>query len=465
MLGVAGCLFWIAGMSFASPPPKISASSDNTGVHGCSLLEGIQRRSNGLGDLCGFRKWMNKYGGSLAINETSEALGNATGGDAKGVEYDGLTTAIFQLDIQRAFHLYGGTFNVSALQIHGQNLSEDNLLTLQTASGIESDRATRLWELWYDQKFDSEGRYGIRIGQQSLDQEFMGSQNALLYVNTMFGWAMLPSADLPGGGPAYPMSSLGVRLHARPKDSWTLLAGAFSGDISNQNLNSTAFPLKAVLGIAEIQYAYPALGATVHANGKNPLSRTYKFGVWYDSAKFADQRFDTDGRSLADPDSNGTARDHRGNYAFYAVADQMLWIDSRENDRTISVFFRPMGTPLADRNTIDFSMNAGLNFSEPIMHRDDDTFGIGMGYTHVSGQASDLDRDQRVYTNTLNYPIRAGETYLETTYQYQLTPWWQLQPDFQYVFHPGAGVVNPNSTTGAKVGNEAVFGVRMNFAF
>ena len=90
---------------------------------------------------------------------------------------------------------------------------------------------------------------------------------------------------------------------------------------------------------------------------------------------------------------------------------------------------------------------------------------IGMGYTHVSGQASDLDRDQRVYTNTLNYPIRAGETYLETTYQYQLTPWWQLQPDFQYVFHPGAGVVNPNSTTGAKVGNEAVFGVRMNFAF
>ena len=81
----------------------------------------------------------------------------------------------------RAFGWYGGTFNVSALQIHGRNLSADNLLTLQTASGIEADRATRLWELWYQQKFLEEDRLDIKIGQQSLDQEFMVSQNALLF--------------------------------------------------------------------------------------------------------------------------------------------------------------------------------------------------------------------------------------------------------------------------------------------
>ena len=38
----------------------------------------------------------------------------------------------------------------------------------------------------------------------------MVSQNALYFVNTMFGWPMLPSADMPGGGPAYPLSALGV---------------------------------------------------------------------------------------------------------------------------------------------------------------------------------------------------------------------------------------------------------------
>ena len=100
---------------------------------------------------------------------------------------------------------------------------------MQTASGIEADRATRLWELWYDQKFDREGRFDLRVGQQSLDQEFMVSQNALLFVNTMFGWPMVPSADLPGGGPAYPLSALGVRWRVRRSDSLTFLAGVFNG--------------------------------------------------------------------------------------------------------------------------------------------------------------------------------------------------------------------------------------------
>ncbi len=64
---------------------------------------------------------------------------------------------------------------------------------MQTASGIEADRSTRLWELWYQQKmFDD--KVDIKIGQQSLDQEFMVSQNANYFVNTMFGWPMLPSA-------------------------------------------------------------------------------------------------------------------------------------------------------------------------------------------------------------------------------------------------------------------------------
>ncbi len=456
--------FLSIGSVFASPPPRMAASGDDKGIHGCSLLKGIKRRSYGLGDLCGLRRWLNKYGGSLTLIETSEALGNVTGGVNQGVEYDGLTQGIFQLDTQRAFHWYGGTFNVSALQIHGQNLSEDNLYTLQTASGIESDRATRLWELWYDQKFDEEGRYDVKIGQQSLDQEFMSSQNALLFVNTMFGWAMLPSADMPGGGPAYPLSALGIRAHVRPGNSWTLLAGAFTGNANQQNVSGTAFPLDGTLGIAELQFTYPSLGLTVRSDNKTPLARVYKLGAWYDTVKFDDQRFDNTGLPLANPASTGVARTHHGDYAFYAVADQMLWVDPNENDRTVSVFVRPMGTPLADRNEINFSMNAGLTFSEPIMHRDDDTLGVGMGFAHVSSAASDLDRDQRVYTGS-GYPIRGGETYVEATYQYQVAPWWQVQPDFQYVFNPGAGVTNPKSSSGQKVKDEAVFGIRMNFAF
>ncbi len=431
------------------------------------------RTSYLLGDMWGIRKALGKAGMSLAILETSEVLGNASGGTKRGLEYDGLTQMILQMDTQRAFGWYGGTFNVSGLQIHGSNLSALTLSSLQTASGIESERATRLWELWYDQKFDKEGKFDVKIGQQSLDQEFMVSGNALLFVNTMFGWPMVPSADMPGGGPAYPLSALGVRAHARLSSPLTLLAGVFNGSPASNNngdsqqINSsgTNFPLNGgALAIAELQYSYPSLGAMVRPNKKEPMSRIYKLGAWYNTEKFADQRFDNTGLSLANPASTGIAQTHRGDYSIYAVADQMIWKYSEDYDRNINLFVRAMGTPWTNRNLIDFSLNAGLTFNEPIMHRDDDTLGVAMGYTHVSSQAAALDRDSNFYTG-LSYPIRGGETFVEATYAYQVHPWWVLQPDFQYVFNPGAGLVNPNSATGQRIKNEAVFGVRMNFTF
>jgi porin len=97
---------------------------------------GVWNRGNLLGDIGGLRPWLGKYGVSFALTETSEYLYNTRGGLNTGGTYDGLTTATVQLDTKKAFGLPGGLFNVSALNIHGQNLSADNLGTLNTASGI-----------------------------------------------------------------------------------------------------------------------------------------------------------------------------------------------------------------------------------------------------------------------------------------------------------------------------------------
>ena len=473
LLGAAGSC--VVGLNPARATPPMMAgssglSSTNEPSASTDFFTGIARRDTLLGNMWGLRPWMSQYGLSLSILETSEVLGNVSGGYQQGADYDGLTQMILQLDTEKAFHFYGGTFNVSALQIHGRNLSADNLGTLQTASGIESDRATRLWELWYDQKFDREGRYDLRIGQQSLDQEFMVSQNALVFVNTMFGWPMVPSADMPGGGPAYPLSAPGVRARVKLADSWTLLAGVFSGspapndnpDSQQANPSGTSFPLnRGALVIGELQYAYPALGGMVYGDQKTPLSRVYKLGFWYDTENFDDQRYDNTGLSLANPASTGVPQTHPGDFSIYAVADQMIWADPDDDDRNLNVFARAMGTPLTDRNLIDFSLNAGLTFNEPIRHRDDDVFGIGMGYTHVSSDAANLDRDTGVFTGAY-YPVRGSETFVEVTYRYQLTPWCQLQPDFQYVFNPGGGIAN---NSGQLVKDEAVIGLRVNVAF
>lgn len=431
---------------------------------------GLWERSNLLGDMGGLRPRLGNYGVTFSLQETSEYLNNLSGGTKRGGAYDGSTQFGLVVDTDKAFGLPGGTFNVSGLQIHGTNLSTRNLQTLQSASGIEADSTTRLWELWYQQAVIG-GKVDVKVGQQSLDQEFMVSQFATPFVNATFGWPALPSIDLPAGGPAYPLSSLGVRVRAKPSDAWTVLAGVFNGnpagsdvgDPQQQNRHGTNFNLRGgALFIGEVQYAInqpPALGSAVASSG---LPGTYKLGFWYNTQRFADQRFDNTGLSLANPASSGVAANHRGDYSFYAVADQTVWQRGGDSPQSVGVFARIMGAP-GDRNLVDLGVNAGVTLKAPFKGRDNDVAGLAVGYAKIGSHAQGLASDTAAL-GTPGYPSRSAETVVEATYQYQVAPWCQLQADFQYVFRPAGGVPDPLSPA-QRVGNEAVVGLRTTIVF
>src|SRR5579872_5486996 len=345
---LAGLTGGIAALLWVLPAAAQTAGSDRA-----PTPTGLWERANLLGDIGGLRPSLQNVGVAVNLQEIDEVLGNVTGGIHTGADYDGLTTAGLSLDTSKAFRWPGGTLNVSALQIHGRNLSTDNLATLQTASGIEANRTTRLWELWYQQAF-LDGTADLKLGQQSVDQEFIVSQYGGLFVNTMMGWPMLPSADLYAGGPAYPLSSPGVRLRVRPSDAVTMLAGVFddnppggpfNGDsqLRGAEAAGTQFNLgTGALWVGEFQYAANAAPAKGCDNLACGLPGTYKLGGWYDSGSFLDQRFDTNGVSLASPASNGVARRHRGNFSLYGVIDQTVWRQP-DGPRSVSVFARAMG--------------------------------------------------------------------------------------------------------------------------
>jgi porin len=431
---------------------------------------GFWERSNLFGDMGGLRPWLGNYGVTIGLQEISEYLNNLSGGIKRGGAYDGLTQLTIGVDTQKAFGLPGGIFNVSALQIHGSNLSQRNLLTLQSASGIEADDTTRVWELWYQQSLLS-GKVDVRVGQQSLDQEFMVSQYAGSFMNNTFGWPILPAVDMPAGGPAYPLSSLGVRVRATPSDAWTVLAGVFDGNPAGNgvghpqqlNAHGTNFNLhNGALFIGEVQYAINQPPANPSDPKPAGLPGTYKLGFWYNTQRFADQRFDNTGLSLANPASTGIPQSHRGDYSFYAVADQMVWRPSADSPQSVGVFARVMGAP-GDRNLVDLGVNAGVTLKAPFKGRDNDVVGVAVGYLKIGSHAQDLASDTASLT-TPGYPSRSAETIIEATYQYQVTPWWQLQADFQYAFRPAGGIPNPDNPS-QRVGNEAVVGLRTNIAF
>jgi porin len=458
-LGLVPCAFAQATDEGA---PAQAAPADQT----AAAPTGLWERSNLLGDMGGLRPWLGNYGVTFNLQETSEYMGNLSGGTNRGGAYQGLTEFGLVVDTQKAFGLPGGTFNVSGLQIHGTSLTARNLQTLQTASGIEADAATRLWELWYQQSL---GNVDVKIGQQSLDQEFMVSQYAASFMNATFGWPVLPSVDLPAGGPAYPLSSLGVRARASFSNGVTVLGGVFDGnpapgvgDPQKLNASGTNFNLgNGALVIGEVQYAINQPSPNPSDPQPAGLPGTYKLGFWYNSNRFADQGFDTSGLSLANPASNGVPTSHRGNYSIYAVADQMVWRAGPDSPQSLGVFARIMGAP-GDRNLVDLGVNAGVTLKAPFKGRDNDVVGLALGYAKIGSHAQDLSNVQAL--STPGYPSRSAETMLEATYQYQVAPWWLLQADFQYFWRPGGGIPNPDDSS-QRIRNEAVLGLRTTIQF
>jgi porin len=398
-------------------------------------------------------------------------FGNLSGGVQQGFDADGLTTVTLQMDTEKAFGLKGGTLNVSGLQYWGGELSANNLLVLQTLTDIEAPVGVRLWELWYQQKFGD--KFDVKIGEQSLDEEFIIAPSGnSLFLNAASGWPGLPSVNLPGGGPAYPLAGLGVRGRAQVTDSVTMLAGVFNGspipwdspNTPRSNPNGVSFPLNTgTLAIAELQYAYGS-SASGKPNADGPLPGVYKIGAWYDSYKFDDQQYDNMGVPLASPLSNGIPATPHGDFSLYGVVDQMIWRSKDDTNRSLNVFVRPMFTPYEDRNLVSASINAGFALKAPLPTRDNDGFGVEMGTIWASSAASGFDRQMQFFQPSIYTPIRSSETFIEATYQFQALPSWQIQPDVQYFINPGLGIANPNDPM-QRIKNELVIGLRTNINF
>ena len=458
----------MAGPALAQPSP---AEQQQPIPHpGEQAGPSLWARDKLLGDMGGLRPELERYGITLGLTNSAELFASAAGGIKHGISGDGLATLTIGVDGEKAFGWAGAKFNASVLGIYGPNFSQGYLGNLQTASGIVAAPTVRLWELWYQQEFLG-GKADVRLGLMSLDQEFMASEGSALFLNTVMGWPMLPSADLYAGGPAYPLSSLGIRLRARPAENLTVLAavvqdnppgGPFENDgqLRGPTRYGANFDMRTgALMIAEVQYAVNQAEGDEKKASSGGLPGTYKLGAWFDTASFPDQRYDNSGLSLAAPASTGTPLMHRHNYSLYAVADQTIWQAGGEDKRAVSVFLRPMFAP-ADRNLIDFSVNGGVTMKAPLPGRDEDTAGIGFGVANVSNRVAGLDRDRFLFGGDY-VPMRGAETFVELTYQIQVTPWLQVQPDFQYFWMPGGGVVNPADPT-RRIGNEAVFGIRTN---
>jgi porin len=243
-------------------------------------------------------------------------------------------------------------------------------------------------------------------------------------------------------------------------------------------------------------------------------SGTYRLGVIHHTDRFADV-YDA---TLLDADQEigrKQARSVRGNTAIYATLDQEIWRETGSDSEGLSVFGRAAVAPKR-QNRIDYSWEAGVHYLGLLPGRAQDQLALGFGLTHINSRVAeatqeanrrlsrrtepaaarevkqaerdlaaiepdpeDLEGTQDEISEALaglgaawedlraarredeiNRSKRTGipdyEAVLELTYRAQITPWFTLQPDVQWVIRPGAtGVID----------DALVLGLRANVAF
>lgn len=399
------------------------------------------------GDLGGLRPALAAHGIDLGITYIGEAFGSLTGGVRRGAVYDGQFLASLDADLDKLAGWPGARSHVDMLEIDGRGPSAGLLGgNLLTVSNIEARPALRLYTLWLEQNL-LDDKLSLRLGQIRADEEFITSSTAAALINSTFGWPAIAAADTTAGGPVYPLAQPGVRLQVKPAPELTLRSAVFSGNPGGQgclddpeicNPSGTTFSLSGgTFWIGELEYA-----ANAEKDAKG-LPGTYKLGAWRETGTFTDQFT--------------RLRNRSGDWAVYAVADQTVWRPASGGGQLLSAFLRMAGAP-SDRNLISWYADGGVGLKAPLSERPDDVVTLGLAYGKISNDAADADRLAGPPT-----PVRDHEAVVELNYSLAVMPGWTLQPDLQYVIHPGGNVPRPGRSR--PIADALLLGLRTSLSF
>ena len=408
------------------------------------------------GDPAGIRKRLSDYGIVYGLEYTSDTLANVHGGSRVGTIYQGKLQGILTVDFAKLAGWQGLTLFANAYQIHNTGrIRRDYVGGINTIAAIEAVPTTRLSEIWLEQKFAG-GAASVRFGQLAADAEFIIAESSTWFLQS--DYPTITALNMPSGGPAYPLSTPGVRLRVDPTRNVSLLLAVFNGDPAGPGLNDpqdrNRYGLNfrvhdPALVIGEIQLR--------HNHGETDprrLASTLKLGGWGHFGKFDDQRLANDGSLLANPAGSGVPLQHRGDMGVYAVVEQQLWRPAGgAPDSGITVYSRMSASP-SDRNLINAYIDGGVTFAGLVPGRPDDKFGASAIYARFSDAVRDFDRDTIAFTGVPG-PIRDYEANLELNYLAQIVPGWYIQPNVQRIWHPN----------GDKSRNAVVTGVRSLWRF
>ena len=428
------------------------------GINPKDTSENFWTRDFLTGNWGGIRDRHLKQGIDVYLATFSDVYGVVSGGKKQDTAFNNVVLMGFDLYTTKLGWWKEGQIHVTAVDIRGVSVGRDYAGALNSVYFVDPiKRGSRLFEVWYGQKFGKANEYEIRLGKIFPFVRLAASQSTGIFTNTAFQYpSYLGVSSTSGMSAPFASAPLGIQFSYTASPQWIFLGqiqDGFddpTGGTSNQDgLNTGINAREGIEGIVEAVYR------ANQERGSTGLPGFYRLGFQFHSGMFKSQSLNQDGRSLAL--FGGNRKENWGNFATYFMVDQMVFRESPDpRDRTqgLNVFFKTTIAPKQDINTISLNITGGLVYEGLIPGRDRDVLGLGISYSQFSDGIRTYDRQSKQLNP--NIDIRDAETVLEFVYVTQVTPWWYLIGSIQRIFQPSGKGSNQDAT---------VIGVSSRFAF
>ena len=334
------------------------------------------------------------------------------GASTNGEAFTHLVNLSITLDTETAFGLRGGTAFVNFQHQDGESASVD-AGDFQEVSNIVADGRTQVSELWYEQRL-ADDRVRLKVGKIDAGGEFGYAQNAGEFLNASMSWTATNVVMPTYPDPAFGVLGLGTAAFVKPVDGVYFGGGVFDGALAEGVPTGSRGP-KTLFGEPADLYLIGEGGLLWEApEGVRLGVGRLALGAWHHTGSF--QRFD-----------DGTTES--GTSGYYVILDQVLWRENpadAEDAQGVGAFAMYDGTD-GEVAEVEHHLSAGMAWTGAIPTRDADVVGTGVTYAHFSDDAGFAGD---------------GETTIEAFYRVQVTPWFSIKPDLQYILDPSGGDVD-----------------------
>ena len=392
------------------------------------------------------RTKLKEQGIDIGLTLGNESVGNLSGGDRNTAANAGQLWFGAKLDMAKLAGIPGGTVGLTLVERFGANLNDEaGIPALQLTNEVFGrGNIFRLTQLYYSQKlFDD--RLELKGGRLPVGSDFF------------FGLCEFINLTFCGGQPG---NIVGGYIYNWPVSQWAGVAHynltkelKISVGVYDANPNYLTTSDSSIYFLPGVPGSTPATGVLVPVeltwSPSGPLSGTWRFGGWYDSASTIDGGLPGIITTIPGvggvPDQN--LGDQRGRYGVYESILQRLTVDGPKAQG----WYIFLNTTVADHRTSfqDYQIAGGVKHTGTFASRPEDEVGFAVGTTHVNSAA-------------LSPNAGGNEVPIEAWYGWQATGWLNLKFDAQYVINPGGRGYN---AAGVKTDNAVVLGMRTEVHF